>query len=70
MSGDYREIPIGIVVASYEHWTPEQRAAAEADPDTRLYSDYAVKLVQDALDAAGQAVIDANPEMFQVRSLL
>ncbi|HZA71298.1 MAG TPA: hypothetical protein VE476_00135 [Propionibacteriaceae bacterium] len=70
MSGDHRELVLGIVTTDYEHWTDAQRAAAEADAETTFYSDYAVKLVREAVDAAGQAVIDANPEMFQVRSLL
>lgn len=70
MSGDHRELTFAIVTADYEHWTDAQRAAAEADDETTFYSDYAVKLVREAMDAAGQAVIDANPEMFNVRSLL
>jgi hypothetical protein len=70
VSGDHREILIGIVTTDYEHWTDAQRAAAEADDETTFYSDYAVKLVREAIDAAAQAVIDANPEMFAVRSPL
>lgn len=70
MSGDHREILTGIVTTDYEHWTDAQRAAAEADPECTFYSDYAVKLVREAIDTAVQAVIDANPEMFQVRSPL
>ncbi|HET9144091.1 hypothetical protein [Actinophytocola sp.] len=65
MSGDHRELSFAILTADYEHWTPEQRAAAEADPNTSLYSDYAVALVAEAMHAAGQAVIDAHPEMFR-----
>jgi hypothetical protein len=70
MSGDHREISFGIVTTDYVHWTDAQRAAAEADPECTFYADYAVKLVRDAMEAAGQAVIDAHPEMFQVKSLL
>lgn len=70
MSGDQRDISFAIVTADCDHWTPEQRAAAEADPETSLYSDYAAKLVREAMGVAGQAVIDAHPEMFQVRSLI
>lgn len=70
MSGDYRELITGIATADYEHWTDAQRAAAEADTDSTFYSDYAVKLVREAIDQAAQAVIDAHPEMFKVRSPL
>lgn len=65
MSGDVRSLSWAVATADYEHWTAEQRAAAEADPDTRLYSDYAVGLVAEAMRAAGQAVMDAHPEMFR-----
>lgn len=70
MSGDHREILTGIVTADFEHWTDAQRAAAEADDECTFYSDYAVKLVSEAINAAAQAVIDAHPEMFAVRSPL
>jgi hypothetical protein len=70
MSGDHREISFAIVTTDYEHWTPEQRAAAEADSETSLYSDYAVKLVREAMEVAGQAVIDAHPEMFRLKEMI
>lgn len=65
-----RELCFSITTTDYEHWTPAQRAAAEADSETALYSDYAVKLLDEAMRAAGQAVIDANREMFRVQELI
>lgn len=65
MSGDHREMTFWVLTTDCEHWTPAQLAAAHADPGTTFYSDYAVKLVWDAMHAAGQAVIDAHPEMFR-----
>ena len=69
MSGDVREVAFWVTTTDYEHWTPEQRAAAEA-AGAGIYSDYAVQLLETAMRAAGQAVIDAHPEMFAIKELM
>jgi hypothetical protein len=70
VSNTHVDLTWSVLVADYEHWTTEQRAAAEADKSGTFYSDYAVGLVVKAMQAAGQAVIDANPELFASNELI
>ncbi len=70
MSATTRTLTWSVVVADYEHWTAERLAAADADTTTVSYDDYAVSLVAEAMHEAGQAVVDANPDLFAVKDLI
>jgi len=55
-------IPFSITIRDSQHWTAENLEAAK---DTSDYDDYAADRLEKVMRAAGQALVDANPDMYQ-----
>lgn len=68
MSGTSIRLLWGVVVADSYQWTDDQLAAAAACEYPECAGDYLVHpehLLRTAMEAAGAAVIEANPQMFR-----
>lgn len=70
MSNTHVDLSWSVLVADSDRWTPEQRAAADADEMSLGYDGYAAGLVAEAMREAGEAVMAAHPEMFVLKELI
>lgn len=68
MSATSMRLEWGVVVEDPDHWTTEHRAAAEAEPGGS-YEDWVVEPLRAVMAAAGQAYIDAHPDLFRHNEL-
>lgn len=64
MAAESRSVEFSYLVADYEHWTPEHRAAADADPDSSLYADWASARLSRVMREAGERFMAAHPDVF------
>lgn len=64
MAGELRRLEFAVTTVDIEHWPAAYLAAAEADPDSVGYHDWAVGQLAAAMRATGQAWIDAHPDLF------
>lgn len=59
-----RELRWSVTVDDSERWTAEHLAACEED-DPGSYDDWALEGLREAMEAAGNDYIKANPDLFR-----
>lgn len=64
MSRTFMRMEWSVTVQDPERWDPKTVQAAHDDAETASYEGFAVRGLQDAMAAAGQAYIDAHRDMF------
>jgi len=56
------KIPFSVTIRDSQHWTPENLEAAK---DCTDYDDWAANRLEEVMRAAGQAFVDANPDVYR-----
>lgn len=69
MSATGYRLGYAVTVEDPDHWTPEHRAQAEADPDGCHYGDWVIGQLDAAMRAAGEQFIREHPDLFAVNEL-
>jgi len=66
MGGEMRSLQYTVTVADWEYWPEADIAAADADPASALYADWAMNELDAVMRAAGEAFIAERPRLFRV----
>lgn len=69
MSATIRRVEFSVTVEDPEHWTPEHRAAADAEP-AGSYDDWVYVRLEVVMREAGERFIADHPDLFRYGELI